>query len=157
MLMPYSRRTSGHILADENTCADIVRSVDAAFDTFSRLPQVIPHRVAVMGLSLGGYFALRLAGREHAPRPAAAVVWYGVYGAALSLVDRLRTPMLVVQGTRDAGSFIDAARSLAAAAPDRVELVTYSDAPHRFDVLQPGSQAARDALARTVAWLGRRV
>jgi dienelactone hydrolase len=155
MVLPYSRRTSGRVLTDETACGDIMRIVDGGFDTFRQLPHVLPHRVAVMGLSLGGYFALRLASRATPPLPAAAVVWYGVYPAALSLIDRLHLPTLVVQGTRDAPSFVASARSLAAAAPDRGELLMYRDAPHRFDVVQPGSRAAREGLARTVAWLGR--
>lgn len=157
MVVSYTSMTSGG-----GVLADIARRKfleGVAADALEHLrvqPEVDASRVAVIGFSLGGYFALHLvAGRTP---PQAAVVYYGVYPAAEAFMPTLSVPLLVLQGERDDPAFVQAAASAAqvAAANGRsCELITYAGAVHQFDLFQPYGQPARDAWARTCAFMGR--
>lgn len=153
MTLQYSVRTRGEITRDDEACRRIDRICAEAFDRLRRDEAVSQANPAVLGLSLGGYFAMRLAAAQTRLAPRRVVVWYGVYPSALSLLPRLRSPLLIVQGTRDAAAFVQSAEAAASLAPDRVELLKCQGLRHQFDVFQPLSRGAQHAWQRTVEFL----
>ena len=94
-----------------------------------------------------------MAASDGHPSPASVATWYGVFPGSLAWVRRLRAQLLIVQGTRDANSFVEAARNAAARSPDRVELLLSAELMHQFDVFQPFSRGTRIAWQRTVEFL----
>ena len=83
MTVQYSRRTSGDVTQDDEACRRIERICRTAFEQLQADRAVEGGKVAVLGLSLGGYFAIRLASSH--PSPSSVVVWYGVYPSLLPL------------------------------------------------------------------------
>jgi carboxymethylenebutenolidase len=157
MVVSYtSLTTGGGVLKDIARLKFLEEVAAEALEHLRVQPEVNASRVAVIGFSLGGYFALHLAAGRTPPQ--AAVVYYGVYPAAEALMPTLSVPLLVLQGGRDDPAFVQAADSAAqvAAAHGRsYELITYAGAVHQFDLFQPYGQPARDAWARTCAFMGR--
>jgi len=153
LFLSYSGRTTGRLVDDEDACRHVDRVVSLAFDRLRADPGVEPGRVGLLGLSLGGYFALRMAARPDRDGPAAIAVWYGMYPAAVPMVARIRSPLLLVQGRDDAATFVAGAQEAARFAPERVELRLYEGAVHQFDLFQSRSAATREAWDRTVAFL----
>jgi dienelactone hydrolase len=153
LFVSYSAKTTGRVVDDEAACRRIDRVVTAAFDRLRSDPGVDPGRAGLFGLSLGGYFALRFAARSDAAAPAAIAVWYGMYPSAVPMVGRIRSPLLLVQGSDDAATFVAGAQEAASFDPERVELLFLEGAAHQFDLFQSRSPATREAWDRTVAFL----
>jgi dienelactone hydrolase len=157
MVVSYTSLTSGERILGDQDRRQVLEGVAAdALEHLRAQPEVDPSRVAVVGFSLGGYFALHLAAGRTPPQ--AAVVYYGVFPIAERLMPAVSAPLLIVQGGRDDPAFIQAADAAARAAAARgrsCELVTYPEAVHQFDLFQPYGRPARDAWERTCAFVGR--
>ena len=151
-VVEYSRRITRRIVDDAAACARVDATVTAAFECLAADPSVDPDHVSVLGLSLGGFFAMRLIARSETP-PARCVVWYGVFSSALPTLERGGTPLLVVQGTRDHPEFVSAARAAHGARADRVSLLMLDGLVHRFDLVQAKVPATAEAWRRTTAFL----
>ena len=110
----------------------------------------------MIGLSLGGYFAVYLgtALKEFAPR--AMAIYYGMYALAGSELMRSRAPLLLLQGQDDEADFVTSAQrvqEIAVRDKRPWEVVFYPGTAHQFDLFEPGGVAARDAWERTVKFL----
>jgi len=157
MVVSYTTMTTGDAVLKDAARRQILERV--AVDALAHLraqPEVNPSRVATIGFSLGGYFALHLvAGRTP---PAAAVVYYGVYPNAEAIMPTLSVPLLVLQGGRDDPVFVEAANSAARVATAHgrsYDLITYPEGFHQFDLFQAREWFGRDAWERTCAHLAR--
>jgi carboxymethylenebutenolidase len=157
MVVSYTPLTTGPaVLADIARRESLEKVAADALEHLRAQPEVNASRVGVIGFSLGGYFAVRLAAGRTPPE--AAVVYYGVYPTAEPLMLTLSVPLLILQGGRDDPAFVQAADSAAqvAAAHGRsCELITYPEAVHQFDLFQPYGRPASDAWERTCAFIGR--
>jgi carboxymethylenebutenolidase len=157
MVVSYAAMTTGEAVLKDTARRQFLEG--AAADALAHLrvqPEVDPSRVAVVGFSLGGHFALHLAAGRTPPD--AVVVYYGVDPTAERLVPTITVPLLVLQGGRDDESFVQSAGAAARAAAANgrsCELVTYPEAVHQFDLFQPRGRPARDAWERTCAFIGR--
>lgn len=132
--------------------------VEAALERLQADVGVDAGRVAVMGFSLGGYFALHLATRDVGVSLRAAIIYYGVYPLAEPQIPLLRAPLLIVQGERDDTTFVESARAAERIAHEHgrvCELALYSDAVHQFDLFQPRGAASREAWERARSFLRR--
>jgi pimeloyl-ACP methyl ester carboxylesterase len=154
MLVRYSGRTTGAVAGNEDACRRIDAICRGAFVRLRADRLVVPARNTIFGLSLGGYFAMRLAALTDGPAPAAVAVWYGVYSAALPLLPHITAPLLAVQGGRDAESFVRSARDAARLAPDSVRLLELARAGHQFDLFEPAAAHTRAAWEATTDFLG---
>ena len=157
MVVSYTTLTTGGAVLKDAVRRQFLEQV--AVDALEHLrvqPEVHASRVAVVGFSLGGYFALHLAtGRTP---PAAAVVYYGMYPNAEALMPTLSVPLLVLQGGRDDPAFVraaDSAAQVATAHGRSYDLITYPEGVHQFDLFQAREWFGRDAWARTCAFLAR--
>ncbi|MGA2571199.1 MAG: dienelactone hydrolase family protein [Terracidiphilus sp.] len=128
-----------------------------------QMPHALPGKVALVGVSFGGGFALAH-GVRWADLVAVEIVWYPATRFALKIPDfvgRIRVPVLMFAGESDRFQnccLIGTARSLAADAAvvkAPFELVTYPGADHDF--IRGGRNynpaAYQDAFARTAARL----
>jgi 2,6-dihydroxypseudooxynicotine hydrolase len=68
---------SGETLYRMNTMPDYVDAVHAAIDFVERRPEIDPHRIGVIGRSLGSHYAARAAMRDH--RIKGVVSWGSMY------------------------------------------------------------------------------
>jgi pimeloyl-ACP methyl ester carboxylesterase len=134
-----------------------------AIQAAQQSPHALPGKVALVGVSLGGGFALAL-GSEWPDVVAADVVWYPATGFAVRLpgfVRRISVPVLMFAGESDHFEnccLIETARAIetsAKASSVPFELVTYPGADHDF--IKGGRNynptAYEDALNRTAARL----
>jgi dienelactone hydrolase len=153
MAVAYSRRTTGAIVRSERACRDIDAIVSAAFDELRMRADVETDQVSVLGLSLGGHFAIRLGARADGPAPRSIVAWSGVYPESMPSIDNFRGRLLIIQGADDSPRFVSAARAAAARIRGRGELVLFGGAGHQFDLFQPRSEAARTAFSTTLTFL----
>jgi dienelactone hydrolase len=153
MTVGYSRRTTGAIVRSERACRDVDAIVCAAFDDLRARADVEIEQVSVLGLSLGGHFAIRLGARADGPAPRSIVAWSGVYPEAMPSIDSLRGRLLIIQGADDSPRFVAAARAASARMRGRCELVLFRGAGHQFDLFQPRSEAARAAFSTTLTFL----
>lgn len=157
LVVQYAPMTKAAAVLDDAARAQALDRVTA--DALAHLraqPEVIGSRVGVMGFSLGGWLALRLAAGPTPPQ--AAVVYYGVLRPADDLAPQLSAPLLILQGDGDEPGFVQAAGSLAraAAAEGRTcELVAYPGAVHQFDLFQHAGAPARNSWTRACAFLDR--
>jgi len=139
------------------------QSLRSAIQKAQKMPHALPGKVAVVGVSLGGGYALAY-GSEWPDLVAVDIVWYpatGFLGRSKDFARHISVPVLMLAGEED--RFLDCcliktARSLEAdakAASAPFELVTYPGAGHDFMKggmnYDPGTYA--DALARTAAKL----
>jgi carboxymethylenebutenolidase len=136
----------------------------ASLEQLRRNPKVDGGRIAAIGFSNGGYFAVWLAATS---KVRAGISWYGALSGAGSDTSQARfqqvasdksSPILILHGSRDDTVPIGAAARLngildAARAPH--EFQQYQGAEHRFD-RAPGASnetAAADAWTRTLNFL----
>jgi len=135
----------------------------AAIQAAQQSPHALPGKVALVGISLGGGFALAL-GSEWSDLVAADIVWYPATGFAARLAGftrRISVPVLMFAGESDHFEnccLIETARAIEAsakAANAPFELVTYPGADHDFIKGGHNYNAAdyEDALNRTAAKL----
>jgi dienelactone hydrolase len=111
---------------------------------------------AVIGLSLGGYFASYLGTALKELAPKAVAVYYGMYALAGSKLVQSRVPLMLLQGEDDDDDFVTNAKrvqELASRDEKPWEVVFYPGTGHQFDLFEPSSAAARDAWERTVRFL----
>jgi dienelactone hydrolase len=134
-----------------------------AIQDAQKLPNALPGKVAVVGISLGGGFSLAY-GSRWPDLVAQVIVWYPATGflkRTPGFIERVRVPVLMFAGESDNFRdccLISTARSLAADAAvvkAPFELVTYPGVNHDFI---PGGMnynpaAYKDALDRTAARL----
>ncbi|HVN64131.1 MAG TPA: dienelactone hydrolase family protein [Candidatus Binataceae bacterium] len=137
--------------------------IKAGLETIDKNPAVDPHRVAILGFSLGAYLALSAAATD--PEQIAAVVeYYG--GLPKRLQPRCATmpPVLIIHGEKDSIVPVTQARTLDAVLtkynrPHEMHL--YPDANHAFNF--PGvpfwysAADAQDAWMHTLSFLNRYV
>jgi len=138
-------------------------AIRQAIQQAQKLPHALPGKVALMGVSLGGGFALGFASRWP-DLVAVDIVWYPATGftrRAPLFATRITVPTLMFAGEADdyhKCCMIETARTLAADAAlagAPFELVTYPGANHDFIKGGGGynEQAYNDALHRTAARL----
>ena len=109
----------------------------AAFDHLASLPFVDEDRIGLVGLSLGGGTALRVAARGYgraSPGYSAAVAYYPYCDS----IYRFDLPLLILIGAEDDWTPASLCQAVAPRAPDRVELVVYPDTHHSFDLPMKG-------------------
>jgi dienelactone hydrolase len=156
MVVAYSKRTSGIVIRDDYRRLQMEQIALDSFHMLQADPRVDAGRTAVIGLSMGGYFAIHIAGFAEEPAPKAVIVYYGMYAAAETKLARVRAPLLILQGEEDSKEFVQnakRAREISDLNQQRCELVLYHDAGHQFDFFAPNSDATRDARARTIEFL----
>jgi len=135
----------------------------AAIQAAQQMPHALPGKVALVGISLGGGFALGL-GSEWPDLVAVDIVWYPATGFAARLpgfARRISVPVLMFAGEADHFEnccLIETARAIEAAAKSNnapFELVTYPGADHDFIKGGHNYNATdyEDALNRTAAKL----
>ena len=143
----------------------------AAFDHLASLPFVDEDRIGLVGQSLGGGTAIRVAARGYGritPGYSAAVAYYPY----CDYIYRLDLPLLILIGAEDDWTPARLCRDLAPRDPDRIELVVYPDAHHSFDLpmqgpfyvegrngrfhtVQGNPEATRDSQARMLAFFDK--
>jgi len=139
------------------------QAIRAALESAQQLPNVLPGKAALVGVSLGGGFALAY-GVRWPDLVAVDIVWYPATGFLSKLptfASRIRVPVLMFAGESDNFQdccLITTARSLASDAAflkAPFELVTYPGAQHDF--IRGGSNYNpndyNDTLARATAKL----
>ena len=138
-------------------------SLRAIIQAAQQSPHALPGKVALVGISLGGGFALAL-GSEWPDIVAADIVWYPATGFAARLAGftrRMSVPVLMFAGESDHFEnccLIETARAIETSAKANnapFELVTYPGADHDF--IKGGRNynptAYEDALNRTAVKL----
>lgn len=152
-----------HVCDSRQFASDSGAKLRAAIQTAQQSPHALPGKVAIVGVSLGGGFALAF-GSEWADVVAADIVWYPATGFAARLpgfTRRISVPVLMFAGEADHYEnccLIETARAIEAgakAAKAPFELVTYLGVDHDFIKGGSGynSNAYQDALGRTAARL----
>jgi dienelactone hydrolase len=160
LVIAYSKRTTGAIVKDRERCQVLEQIIVNGLQTLRDDSMVDANRTAVIGLSLGGYFATYLATTSAASPPKAAVVYYGMYALPEAAVASLDAPLLILQGESDYSHFVNEAKrvqELAERYEKICDLVLYSGTGHQFDLFEPSSAATQDAWARTVKFLRRHI
>jgi dienelactone hydrolase len=157
LVLGYTKRTSGAaVIRNEQLRKLLEQTVVRGWRILQEDPMADANHTAVIGFSLGGYFATYVATAVKESPPKAVVNYYGVYALAEPQITPLRTPLLVLQGENDEVEFVNNARRLKAGlrCNEKVcEVVFYPAAGHQFDLFEPGSAATRDAWERTVRFL----
>ena len=156
-VIAYTRRTSGRaVMNNESQRKHLEQIVVAGWHVLQSNARVDATRTAVIGFSLGGYFATYLASALKEFAPKAVTVYYGMYALAGSELIRLRTPLLLLQGEEDDDDFVTNAKrieEIAVRDEKPWEVVLYPGTAHQFDLFEPGGAAARDSWERTVTFL----
>jgi carboxymethylenebutenolidase len=138
-----------------------LRDLKAAFAYLGTRPDVKKDRIASIGWCMGGRYSLELATAE--PALAAAVAYYGAPPTDPAAIGRIKAPVLGSFGGADKGPSPEQVKEFEAAmkkAGKSVDVKIYEGAGHAFaNVNNPWKgykeDAAKDAWARTVAFLGR--
>ena len=132
------------------------QAIRSALENARQLPNALPGKAALMGVSLGGGFALAY-GVRWPDLVAVDIVWYPATGFVLRIptfASRIRVPVLMFAGESDNYQnccLITTARSLASDAAvlkAPFELVTYPGAQHDF--IEGGSNFNPTAYNNTV-------
>jgi len=158
LVIAYSERTTGAVINDDLRRKHLEQIVVEAWPMLQNNPTVDATRTAVIGLSLGGYFAIHLAAAVKEFPPKAVAVYYGMYALAGSDLMRIHMPLLLLQGEDDDTNFVTNAKrvqELAARDGRPWQAVFYPDTGHQFDLFEPGGASARDAWERTVEFLSQ--
>jgi dienelactone hydrolase len=156
LVIAYSERTTGAVINDDLRRRHLEQIVVAGWRLLQNNGTVDATRTAVIGLSLGGYFAIHLAAAVNEFPPKAVAIYYGMYALAGSDLMRLHAPLLLLQGEDDDTYFVTNAKRLqevAVRGGRPWQAVSYPDTGHQFDLFEPGGAAARDAWERTVEFL----
>jgi len=156
LVIAYSERTTGAVINDDVRRKQLEQIVVAGWNVLQNNGMVDATRTAVIGLSLGGYFAIHLAVVVKKLPPKAVAVYYGMYALAGSELMRLDVPLLLLQGEDDDADFVTNAQrvqELAHRDGRPWEVLFYPGTGHQFDLFEPGGAAARDAWERTVGFL----
>jgi dienelactone hydrolase len=160
LVVGYSKRTTGAVIKDDLRRQNLEQIVLHSWQVLQSDPMVDADHTAVIGLSLGGYFAVNIATTVREFEPRAVVVYYGMYPLEPSKAANLRAPLLVLQGEDDYGDFVVNAKrvtEMSARSERSWEVVFYPGTGHQFDLFESGGAAAHDAWKRTVEFLGRNV
>jgi len=147
------RRTTGAVVRDEQMRRHLEQVVLLGWRNLLADPMADRTRAAVIGFSLGGYFATYIATADPEYQPKAGVIYYGVYAAAEGHQAPLRTPLLVLQGETDDAEFVSNAEALKELHPELCEVVFYPDTGHQFDLFESNGAASKDAWKLTVKFL----
>jgi carboxymethylenebutenolidase len=139
----------------------ILRDLKAAFAYVEGRKDVKPAKIGVIGWCMGGRWAMALATEE--PKLAVAVAYYGAPPTDAAAIARIKAPILGNFGGEDKGPAPDQVKAFEAAmkaAGKTVDVKIYEGAGHAFaNVDNPWGgyrePAAKDAWARTVAWLAK--
>lgn len=157
LVIAYTKRTTGRaVINNEPRRKQLEQIVVAGWRVLQSDAMVDATRTTVVGLSLGGYFAIYLGAAVKELAPKAVAIYYGMYERAGSELMRLRTPLLLLQGEDDDKDFVTNARrvqELAIRDGKPWEVVFYPSTGHQFDLFESGSPAARNAWERMVAFL----
>jgi len=157
LVIAYTNRTTGSAVMNNDLRRKHLEQIAlAGWRTLQTNPMVDTNDTAVIGFSLGGYFATHLATAVKELAPKAVAVYYGVYELAGSELIRVCTPLLILQGENDDADFVTNAKRIQEIATRdgrSWEVVFYPDTGHQFDLFEPSSAAARDAWGRTVRFL----
>ena len=138
-------------------------AIRSAIEQAKQMPHAVAGKVALVGLSLGGGFALAY-GALMPDDVAVDIVWYpatGFFTRFPGFARRIRVPVLMFAGESDTYRdccLISTARGIATAADAAkapFELVTYPDTGHDFIVggSNYNPKSYKDALERTAARL----
>lgn len=156
LALGYTGRTTGAVIEDEKQRKLLEQIVVDGWGVLQEDPMADADRGAVIGFSLGGYFASSLASALEERAPKAVVIYYGVYALAETQAADLHTPVLVLQGENDYTDFVANAKRIKEiwhCDEKACEVVSYPGIGHQFDLFEPNGAAARDAWERTVQFL----
>ena len=157
LVIAYTRRTTGAaVMSHDLQRQHLEQIVVAGWRLLQANEAVDPKQTAVIGFSLGGYFASYLAAAVKEYPPQALAIYYGMYALAGSELMRLSTPLLLMQGEDDDEDFVTNARRVSEIATrdgKPWQVVWYPAAEHQFDLFSPRGAAARDAWRRTITFL----
>ena len=156
LALGYTRRTTGALVKNERLRTHLEQVVTRGWHALLADTRSDKSRAAVIGFSLGGYFAVYLGTALKELAPKAVVVYYGMYALAGSELKLLRAPLLLLQAEDDDDDFVASAKrvqELAARDEKPWEVVFYPGTGHQFDLFEPRGAATRDAWERTVRLL----
>ena len=156
LVIAYTKRTTGAVVKNDLRRKHLEQIVIGGWRVLQGDPMVDAIQTAVIGLSLGGYFATYIATTVKEFSPKAVAVYYGMYALAGSNVAHLRAPLLVLQGENDDADFVTNAKrvqEISIRYKKSWEVVLYPGIGHQFDLFEPSCAAARDAWERTVGFL----
>ena len=161
LVVGYMRRTTGRAVM--NNVAHRKRLEQIVVGSW-RLLQGNDHvdaaRTAVIGFSLGGYFAAYLATVIKDLAPRVVVIYYGMYALVGSELMQSHVPLLLLQGEDDDDDFVGNAKRLKDIGirdEKPWQVVFYPGAGHQFDLFEPRGPAAHDAWERTARFLGEQL
>jgi len=159
LALAYTKRTTGAAVVKNEQLRRLLEQIVArGWGMLHADPMADSNYAAVIGFSLGGYFATYIATSAKESPPKAVVNYYGVYALAEPQVATLRTPLLVLQGENDEAEFVNNAKRLkeGSGCNERAcKVVFYPDTGHQFDLFEPNSAATRDAWERTLSFLSQ--
>ena len=139
----------------------ILRDLKAAYAYLASRKDVKTAKIGAIGWCMGGRWTMALATEE--PKLAAGVAYYGAPPTDAAAIARIQAPILGNFGGEDKGPAPDQVQAFEAAmkaAGKTADLKIYPGAGHAFaNVNNPWGgyreEAAKDAWARTVAWLAK--
>lgn len=135
-----------------------VADVQGAADYLTAQPFVSPKSVGVMGFCMGGRIAMTMSWAGKANIGAVATFYGGGLNPTDEQFQAVNVPVLGLYGDQDGGipvANVERWQAKFAEYGKVNEMVIYKDAPHAFfNDTRPAfrPEAAKDALARTVAW-----
>ena len=160
MVIAYQKRTTAAVINDDEKRKQLEQITMDGLRFLQADHRTDADHTAVIGFSLGGYFAVRFAFAIKERVPKAVVIYYGVYAFPESTISTLRAPLLILQGTNDSADFVANARLLQELS-DRYhkacDVVWYQGVGHQFDLFEPNSPATQRAWDATLAFLKGRL
>jgi dienelactone hydrolase len=149
----HARRTTGAVVKNEQMRTHLEQVALLGWRKLLADPMADRTRAAVIGFSLGGYFATYIATADPKYQPKAGVIYYGVYPGAEGHQATLRTPLLVLQGETDDAEFVNNAKILKERHSELCEVIFYPETGHQFDLFESNTAATKDAWKQTVKFL----